>query len=86
MSYERKIEPLPTESTTMINTDLDISTKVKRDNTTGTIIYNRPRSSDQLVIVEWDDLSISPAYLNELMVKYGGEHWVKVSDLGKRNA
>ena len=70
----------------MIQTDIDISTKVRYAAQTGVVIYNRCRQGNEMVVVEFDNKSfpIDVLNVNALEVKYGGEEWTKVSELGKR--
>jgi hypothetical protein len=70
----------------MIQSDLDISTKVRHNGQTGVLVYNRCRQGNQVVAVEFDNdlFPIQLVNVNELEVKHGGEKWMKVSDLGRK--
>jgi len=71
----------------MIQTDIDISTKVRHNGQTGVLIYNRCRQGNQVVAVEFDkDNSVHLVNVNALEVKYGSEEWIKVSELGKKKS
>jgi len=68
----------------MINTDIDISTRVMETKTkrTGLLIYNRSRQGNEVVVVEWDDSHVVGVMnVNDLSVKIGGEDWVSVYKL-----
>ena len=72
----------------MIQTDIDISTKVRYHGQTGVLIYNRCRQGNEVVVIELDSTDFShrvkQVNVNDLEVKNGGEKWISVLELGKR--